>query len=379
MNRKFKVYGSIGLLVAGAYLLVASWSGQTPNKDGSAPESTVKTKQPTALHTPEPVKYAKIINHNPSKSLSAPTTSTSKLAAQPKQVQNSRPVLKQQWGALVRDSIDQGDPRQRHQEFGKILRKMQGPDFTSEDALAIRGAMKKHGMNQAFFNRFDRAWAANQPEAAVAYLDKLSEGEREPFLKGMIPGLASESPQMAIELFESMEPKVQARIRPKFLEGLIDNSLEVATEYLYESTDSKNFNWRPMDELARELVKDQGLASTLQWADSLPEGPLRNSAWSAAYAVWESKDAHAAVQSIMELPKGMDRNLAINGLVSAHAHKDGERAVEWASEITNPHIRKAALIRVGRQYYKQNPLAATEWFDNSGLPQTAWDQVTSGQ
>ena len=379
MKRSLQVYGSIGLLATSAFMMVVLQSAPNQQPDRSAPSDGAEKKQPPIRQAPEPIRVPKLTYHAPPHPLSAHTTPTQEATAEAAQVRNSSPVSKPEWHALVRDSIQPGDPEQSHQVFGKVLRKMLEPGFTPEDAWSIRGEMKKQGANRKLLNRFDRAWAANQPEAAVAYLDKLPEGEREPFLRGMIPGLASESPQMAIELFESMGPKVQARIRPKFLEGLVDNGMEVATQYLYDSSDPKKPNWRPMDELARELVRDQGLASTLQWANGLPKGRLRHNAWSAAYAVWGSQDAHAAVQSIMELPKNMDRNLAINGLVSAHAHKDGERAVQWASEITEPNLRKSALLRVGRQYYKQDPLGATEWFDKSGLPQSTWDEMVQGK
>ena len=193
----------------------------------------------------------------------------------------------------------------------------------------------------------------------------------------MIPGLASENPQTAIDLFQSLEPKLQAKVRPRFLEGLVDNEVTVATDYIYDSTDLENYNWRPMDELARELAKDRGLQATLEWAAELPEGPLRGSAWSAAYAAWTSKDPQAAVQSITDMPPSTDRNLAINGFISSLAHRDGERAVQWAGEITNPSLREAAQIRAGRQFYAQDQEAATQWFTQSGLPQAAWAKVTS--
>ena len=188
--------------------------------------------------------------------------------------------------------------------------------------------MKESGADWDELKLFDRTWAANQPKEAIAYLNEIPKEEHLGYLRNMIPGLASESPQLPIALFESLEPKVQVKIRRSFYEGLIDNDVVVATDYIYESMDKKNYDWRPMDELARELIRDQGLESTLQWAEGLPKGALRHNAWSAAYAVWASSNPHQALESIMALPKGSDRNLAINGMVSAHAHKDGERAVQ---------------------------------------------------
>ena len=365
LRRRKYLYGSCGVLIIST--LVWLVMGSEP-AEGLDPQPA----KPTLPAHPQKVNQAKITYHSPLDSWDS---------AQGSESNNSQVPLEEEvhQQPIAKASITPDEPYSQSLDFGQVLQELQSPGFTPKAAKAVRQAMKEAGADRDQFKLFDRTWAANQPEAAVAYLDEIDPEDRSAYLRNMIPGLASESPQNAIELFESMDPKVQAKIRRPFLEGLIDNDVVVATDYIYESTDPKNYNWRPMDELARELVVDQGLEFTLQWADGLPKGPLRSSAWSAAYAVWESKDAHAALQSIMNLPKGQDRNLAINGLVSAHAHKDGERAVQWAAEITNPGLRNAAMIRVGRQYYRQNPLAATEWFDKSNLPQSAWDQLISSQ
>ena len=70
-----------------------------------------------------------------------------------------------------------------------------------------------------------------------------------------------------------------------------------------------------------------------------------------------------------------DRNFAINGFISGLAHQDGEAAVAWAAEITDQGMRQAAQVRAAQNYFKHNQEAATQWFADSGLPETAWYQV----
>ena len=134
-----------------------------------------------------------------------------------------------------------------------------------------------------------------------------------------------------------------------------------------------------MDQLTRELVRDKGLQPALDWANTLPEGPLRTSAWSAAYAHWTSRQPEAAVDGIIGMEPSDDRNAAINGFVSALAGQDGEAAVIWAAEITEPAMRSSALIRVGRKYYEQDPQGATAWFGTNStlLPDNGWEQITA--
>ncbi len=245
-----------------------------------------------------------------------------------------------------------------------------------DDALATRKALREQGAKEEW-KLLGYAIGAYQSDEAIAYLDKIPSEERVGFLEKMIPGLASENPDEAINLFESLTPEEQAKVRPEFLEGLVDHDTEVATDYLYDSSDLENYHWRPMAELTRELVKDQGLQPALDWADELPQGPQRRDAWSAAYAVWASKDPVAAGDSINALPDGEDRNLAINGFVSDHVHRDGPLAMDWANSISNPGLREAAMIRIGKQFYQRDPDSASQWYASSGWSPTSWAQVTN--
>ncbi|MFT5411487.1 MAG: hypothetical protein ACI9NC_004222 [Verrucomicrobiales bacterium] len=272
--------------------------------------------------------------------------------------------------ALVRAAVNSRNPIERRRAFDQILQEVQSLSFSGEQAMNMRESMIQNGASGAQWRLLDYAWGASHPGMAIAYLDEVPSEYHDAFLDNMIPGLASENPQAAIDLFESLESDLQAKIRPRFLEGLIDNDIALATDYLYGSSDLENRDWRPMDTLAREIEKDRGLDSALEWAADLPEGSLRNNAWSAAYAVWAAQDPHAAVQSIVELPPSTDRDLAINGFTAAYAHADGERATVWAAEITSPGLREAALVRAGTHYFRQDQSAASAWFASSGLPQT---------
>ena len=370
MKRSFLIHGLWALVTIGAFALGELWSFSSGDRDAREPQAAGGPLQSTrSLPTPSGAAATARLS-DPSTRNARAEGDRADGASEPD------PLSPEQIDSLARASIRSGSPVERRLAFARILRAMQTPGLTPGGALAIREAMKEYGAREGW-KLLDYAWGAHFPDAAIAHLEAISPEAQIGFLQNMIPGLASENPDMAIDLFESLGSELQAKIRPRFLEGLVDNNAVVATDYLYESTNLEDYNWRPMDELARELVRDRGLKSTLEWAAELPEGSLRGSAWSAAYAVWASQDPQAASQSILEMPEGTDRNLAINGLVSAHAHEDGASAVIWAAEIAEPSLREAAMIRVGRKYYAQDPQAATQWFASSGLPQTVWERVTN--
>ncbi|MDB4400957.1 hypothetical protein N9Z85_05505 [Akkermansiaceae bacterium] len=279
--------------------------------------------------------------------------------------------------SLVRSAIKSRGPIEGRRAFDRILQAMQSSSLTTEQVKNIRTSMIESKATGEHLRLFDYAWGASQPEAALAHLDEVSPDQHDAYLANMIPGLASENPTAAIALFHSLEPELQEKIRPRFLEGLVDNDITLATNHLYQSTPPENNDWRPMDTLAREIEKDQGLDTALAWAADLPKGALRSNAWSATYAVWANQDPEAAVKSITEKPQSSDRDQAINGFISAYAHEDGDLATDWAAQITSPTLREGAMIRAGRQYFAQDQEAATQWFASSGLPQSAWAQLTT--
>jgi len=285
-------------------------------------------------------------------------------------------MTEEQIASLVSDAVKTGTPVERRMALDRILRGIQSAEISFADALAIREAMRAEGAGEEG-ELVDYAIGAYMSDEAIAHLDKLPAEERIDFLKEIIPGLASANPAEAIGLFEALDPGLQAKLRPKFLEGLVDNDVGMATDYLYDSSDLENYHWRPMAELTRELVKDQGLKSTLDWADELPQGPQRRDAWSSAYAVWASKNPIAAADSINALPDGEDRNLAINGFVSAHVHRDGPLAMDWANSISNQGLREAAMVRIGKQFYQRDPESATLWYSSSGWSPSSWAKVTN--
>ena len=285
-------------------------------------------------------------------------------------------ITEEQLMSLVNDVVKSGSSIERRLALDRILRSVRSGDISFSDVLAIRKAMRVQGADKEG-KLLAYAIGAYMPEEAIRHFNGLPSEDRYGFLNDMIPGLASVSPTEAIGLFESLDSELQARVRPSFLEGLVDHGVEMATEYLYDSSDLENYHWRPMAELTRELVRDQGLEPTLNWADDLPQGRQRRDAWSAAYAVWASRDPIAAAGSINRLADGSDRNLAINGFVSAHVHQDGEMAMTWVSDISEPGLRDAAMIRVGRQYYQRDPAAAAQWYDSSGVSPLIWSQIAN--
>ncbi|MFP6874762.1 MAG: hypothetical protein VCA55_14770, partial [Verrucomicrobiales bacterium] len=289
---------------------------------------------------------------------------------------------------------------------------------------------------------FDYAWGANDPEAAVAYIEQISEQYRNGYTGNMLPGLASVEPQTAIDLVAGMEGEVRRRMTGRLIEGLADHDIGVATEYVFGLAENEDPHaTQHMRKLAREVLDNEGLEGGLSWAENLEEGPLQGaalwqvaneftnedpeaaslwaeqfvgqeqnsrlfgevvrewddreaaSAWvdslepsqgqrdalSAVFGFRGAQDPEVAVQEIIDMPPSPDRNYAINGFISGLAVQDGESAVIWAAEITDPGMRQSAMIRAGRHFFRQDQQAATNWFASSDLPEDSWQQLTGSR
>jgi hypothetical protein len=126
-----------------------------------------------------------------------------------------------------------------------------------------------------------------------------------------------------------------------------------------------------------EIVREWGdVAAATEWVNSLEPSLAQRDALSAVYGFLGSQQPHEAVQEIINMPASENKDFAINGFISGLAHQDGEAAVTWAAEIASPGMREAAMIRAGTQFFQQDQQAATDWFQASGLPETALNTMT---
>ena len=172
----------------------------------------------------------------------------------------------------MQEAVKASKAGDRRRAFDRILEEMQSSTFNREQAFMMRGAMARAGVDGKLWQLFDYAWGANDPATAIAHLDEIPDHYFEGFLGNMMPGLASVDPQAAIEVFSGLDPEVASRVQRRLFEGLIDNDVAVATNFIYEVTDPRAFDWRPMDTLTREIVRDQGLGRP---------SPSRGRRWSA--------------------------------------------------------------------------------------------------
>ena len=146
---------------------------------------------------------------------------------------DSAPLSEEQITELVLLAIQSRNPVERRKAFDRILAEMGSESFSTEQAFAIRSVMHDNGASGEQWRLFDYAWGANDPAAAVAYLDEIPEQYRNGYMSNMIPGLASSTPRVAMDLVAELEPgDLKRNISGRLIEGLVDANPAMATDYV---------------------------------------------------------------------------------------------------------------------------------------------------
>lgn len=123
-------------------------------------------------------------------------------------------------------------------------------------------------------------------------------------------------------------------------------------------------------DIARGLTAQSDPAHALDWTAKLPE-PFANDATTEGLNAWAGKDASAASEWVHLQPPGVIRDRAAHALVDAIKSNDAERAWEWAKSIADPVVRNSALRLAGGTWKQQDAGTAQAAMDALSADQRA--------
>jgi hypothetical protein len=262
-------------------------------------------------------------------------------------------------------------------------------------------------------------WASADPAAAKAYLAGLENSfEKNMLIQGLVSGLAKNDPATATEyvLQAAAEQEAAAEGDDRFRRFSMD---------------------RQMESIANVLLK-QGISDATAWADGLPAGDLKSSAFDQvaetyvrndpeAAAEWIKshagndyaeralrevaeelvrKDPASAISFVEDLPlaaqsgamsetmerwaredpvaageylgsmsAGATMDAAVSSFARAVDREDPQVAAQWASSISDPEMRTQTLESVARSWMRTNADEAKAWLPTSGLSEEAQQNV----
>ncbi len=264
-------------------------------------------------------------------------------------------------------------------------------------------------------------WASTDPEGAKAHLEGIENGMVKGVLaQGIVNGLASSDPDAATDFVLELDQAQRS--------AAASSSAEEGERQWWDRGRAYAFD-RQLDTIATAQI-ERGMPNATAWAEQLPEGTIKASAFDrvadqfaredpAAAAEWVKRHAdqsyaeravrevaeelgrenpEAAVRWVADLPevtqsrainqsmerwtredpvsagnflRDMEPSASRDAAVRSYANEldgsDPQMAAEWAGSIANDEIRSETLNGVARSWIRRDPEEARAWLPSSGL------------
>ncbi len=243
------------------------------------------------------------------------------------------------------------------------------------------------------------AWASRDPESAIAWAEANHEGdEANPYIVGIIRGIAATNPTRATELLQGLPFSTE---RGEALQAMVPHLLKLGPDSAKEWISSLSDDRLKDGATARlaEAMAKEDPAGTASWLlANLGESSTRSV--DEVFEEWAKTDKGAAMKSFEQLPAGDARSRALRGLVTIEARNDAQAAANlmnshpadiddrmvlhfvWNSFGDSPQIaaNQIGLIKDERMqsrmyqralssWLEDEPAAAQRWIDSANLPE----------
>ena len=337
---------------------------------------------------------------------------------------------------LTEQALRDPSPITRRLAFSRLLEAL-----TPENAAAIRSKLVALGADGGQWRDFHYSWGAISGKAAFDH----AATSAEPDLAATMTGWAAANPAEALAMLEKLPPEMQGQrdeLTASVVSGLAHSDPAMASDLVLRlGSEGNGRAGNLMEIVATETLRTQGPEQASQWAESLPDGPLKGTAmgriaesyvrkdplaaarwaqrfadkdyasrsieqigarWAEsdplaavgwlenlpagsgqtaglrnAFGDWEDRDPAAAGEYLLAMPQSPKRDSAISGFAMGYAWQNPELAIAWAQDIQDPSLRQTSLTRAGQAFFRRDPESARAWLETSGLPADAQQQISS--
>lgn len=235
------------------------------------------------------------------------------------------------------------------------------------------------------------SWASRDPDSALRWAEANHEGtDPNPFLAGIIRGVAESNPGRATELLAGMP---RSRERGDALNGmlphLLSQGMEATRSWIAGLTDDSLRDGAIMRSADQMAAVDP--AGTAAWLAENP-GEASQRTMDDVYSRWAKQDQQAALAAFSAMPSGDNRSNALRGVVSSMASSDPQAALAvmnqypndvndrvvqdfvWRSLGNDPAVAVTQISRLGNpgQQEWMYRRALENWLDRDAAAAAAW-------
>ncbi len=269
--------------------------------------------------------------------------------------------------------------------------------WAQADPLSALAYAKENTSNGFAAGTILTSWASTDPEAAIRWAKANHQGDAaNPYLPGIIRGIAESDPARATELLAGMP---RSEERGKGLDFILPHLLQQGTDatraWIAAITDDSLRNGAMMRVAEKLAATDP--AGTVAWLLANP-GEASQRRIDDIYSAWSKKDEQAAWNSFKTLPAGEARSNALRGMITSAAVQNpkaafslmdrypndvNDRLVQnfiWHSFGNDPATAVAAIARIGDQKQRDQMYRRTlnAWKQEDPASADAWLRTNPG-
>ena len=230
---------------------------------------------------------------------------------------------------VVADFRGLGITRERMSEYGMLLHA-----WAKLDPLGALDFAEKNTGSPYARQTILASWAGNDPEGALIWAKDHHEGEgANPWLVGIVRGIASKDPTRATEIMQDLP---YGRERGDAISAIVPHiarqGFDEASLWLNSITDDR-LRSGSTARLASALAK-QNPAKTAEWITTLEDSEGKSRATREVAEEWSEQDLQGAVAWTDTLVGG-NRVNAAREVIGEYAREDASQAAAWLQSISN--------------------------------------------
>lgn len=278
--------------------------------------------------------------------------------------------------------------------------------WAETDPTAALAYAKDNTSGNFASNTILTTWAGRDPEAAVAWAKANHTGDgANPYMAGIIRGLATDDPVRATQLLTDMPySRERGDALGAIMPALIQQGPDAARQWVSGISDER-LRDGAMTRIAEQLanVDPKG---TAEWLVANPSSATSRRL-DDVLAAWARKDQTAAVSYLNTLPAGADRSNALRGVVTAVATEDPRAGAamlsRYSGDVTDGVVQSFVWHAVGSDpvlaanhigmigdanqrdemyrralsgWLQRDPATAWNWIRSNNLPEEVRNHVT---
>lgn len=296
----------------------------------------------------------------------------------------------------------QGLTNTRMAEYSMLL-----TAWAKKDPLQALAYAEAHTGNRFARNTILTTWATTDPDAAIRWAQEHhtdENGEGNPWMIGVIQGIAASDPVRASQLLAEMPfSEERGEAMAALLPHLLAQGTDVAQKWA-ESISDEQLKQGAISRIAETLAaKDP--AATAEWLTRNP-GEAAERSMDNVIGAWMDQDKDSAIAYYKGLPAGPARSNALRGVANSMAMQDPRAAADFldqnaadaddrvyqqfawhsfgeAPDLAASYIGKITDAREQERMYsrmldgwlRRDYDAASNWINNATLPQNVQERL----